>query len=715
MKSAPTHKLEKLVFYGSLLLCVGSLTLASFLTYSYWRDQTRREQMAFDNAKSEAFLAAVQINREFTAVAALTKNIANELDDGTLSSESVADRLKSELGACPASILGLGVAFEPFVHQADTRLYAPYYLKDQRGVFQLIQVEDFYDYTMPLGGKPNTVWYHQPLTEGPGWIEPFFGSASDTLLTVYGAPFYRTDPESLERVAAGVAFATISLDGVERLIECLDLGATGYGYVLSKRGLLAAHPIEEYVGHTTIFELAESLQDEEMHAEGERAIRGEIFSRDAIDEITGQSSWIFHEPIPSTGWSVGIVLNKDELALNPRIMVRQLIHILLASMAFLFFLSILLFRPERGNARGLWGVAISFSVLCILGMVTVWRLSSFVRDEQGIKIVDRATLDKFLAFHARQESAANPSPQVYVPTGVFVQTIRLHSPNNVAVSGYIWQKYADDVGEEISRGFVLPQIASGMARPVIEEPSIHREGGMEIYRWRFIVTLRQPFDPAKYPFEQENISLRLWHQDLGQNVILTPDLDAYDLIKPAHKPGLDEEVFWRGWYIDNSFFSYKAHSYNSNFGAEHFVGQTDAPELHFNISLHRNIVDPLVAYIIPLTVVTCMVFAVLAVPRERETKNMFSGLSYCAAMFFAVAVAHNGLRGRIAAQGMTYLEYFYILMYVTILAVSANIVLVATQADLRLVQYQDNLVPKLLYWPIFLGTLLGITLATFYP
>jgi hypothetical protein len=585
----------------------------------------------------------------------------------------------------------------------------------QQGKFQLIQIEDSYDYTKPPSDDPNepeTEWYHRPLAKGPSWLEPFFGTASDALLTLYGVPFYRTDPETLEEVAAGIVMVTISLDDVRDLIASLDLGATGYGYVLSKDGLFIAHPIKEFVGNVTIFELADSLQDEELRAEGESAIQGQIFSRDTVEQVTGQSSWIFHEPISSTGWSIGIVLNKNELAPDTETTARQLIGIALSLMAFLLFLSVLLFRADRGSAPGLWKTTASFSVLCILGMAFVWHLASSAEPSYGVKIFDQAGLDRFLASHSQQASA---SPPTYIPTGVFIQTVRFPSPNEVGLSGYIWQKYADSIDEEIARGFVLPQQAGGVPRPIIEKAFHRREGDVEIIGWHFMVTLRQPFDPSKYPFDHQDILLRLRHEDFDKNVILTPDLDAYELINPTLLPGLDDELVLKGWLKDSSFFSYQTYSYNANFGLENFVGQQDAPELCFNIGLRRNFVDPFIAYLVPLSIVACMMFALLIVSPRREAKDVFSGLSYAAAMFFVIAMAHNGLRGKIAAQGMTYLEYFYIVMYVTILTVSLSCIMHSTEAKIRFIRYRDGLIPQLLYWPAVLGMLLVITLLIFYP
>jgi len=53
-------------------------------------------------------------------------------------------------------------------------------------------------------------------------------------------------------------------------------------------------------------------------------------------------------------------------------------------------------------------------------------------------------------------------------------------------------------------------------------------------------------------------------------------------------------------------------------------------------------------------------------------------------------------------------------MYLAILAVSVNSILFVSHANVSLIQYKDNFIPKLLYWPVIASLLLGVTLWVFY-
>ena len=71
------------------------------------------------------------------------------------------------------------------------------------------------------------------------------------------------------------------------------------------------------------------------------------------------------------------------------------------------------------------------------------------------------------------------------------------------------------------------------------------------------------------------------------------------------------------------------------------------------------------------------------------------------------------LRSKILAGGILYLEYFYFILYLLIIAVAINAMLFSQKPNIRWLQYQQSLIPKLLYWPGMLTLLLVFTLFVF--
>ena len=118
--------------------------------------------------------------------------------------------------------------------------------------------------------------------------------------------------------------------------------------------------------------------------------------------------------------------------------------------------------------------------------------------------------------------------------------------------------------------------------------------------------------------------------------------------------------------------------------------------------------------------VAFLLFAVLVIVTMRQDRigvfgfSTSSVLTYCAALFFVVAVLHISLRSELGAPGtVVYLEYFYFLIYAAILLVSVDSILFASAINVPFIEFRDNVLVELLYWPLMTGVLLVISLIVF--
>jgi hypothetical protein len=137
----------------------------------------------------------------------------------------------------------------------------------------------------------------------------------------------------------------------------------------------------------------------------------------------------------------------------------------------------------------------------------------------------------------------------------------------------------------------------------------------------------------------------------------------------------------------------------------------DLPDLFFNIGLKRHSLGPNFDQIGFAVVVALLLFAVLCLtPRDESTKSRlgistFGVLGTCSGLLFAVILKHNELRRAIAPDQVSYLE---------IVLVALNAIVLASPLKLKVLEYKNNLLPDLVYWPLLLGTLVAATAATFY-
>jgi hypothetical protein len=699
-----TDDKENLVFKILLLLCIASFLLVLFFGQSYVKSPSQMLESAKSNARDQAENASLQIDVELIKLKSISESIANDLTSGELEKKETANRLKETLEDNP-KLYGAFFAYEPYQYNSTLRLYGPYYMRNRS--LQLVQIEDTYDYTLPDGTDGiRTNWYHLSLNEGPTWIEPYFGSAGQTFIVNYNVPFYSTD-ESGQKVPIGIVGSEYSLDGIRHLVGSLDLGDTGYGFILSKKGTVVSHPIQEYLGKNLTYlqktdETLRQISPNNNHKE-QQVIH---------NTLTGQTLWVFYEPIPSTEWTLGVVFVEDEIIHSIETSQRQkLLNTIVATIIFLFLMSILLFSAYRGIPNDLWRVAIFFSILCIFGMFSTWYLALEDRSDgnsQDVMVLDNVGLEA--ALHNYLPDSDEKENRILVPTGVFLQSLEFSSANNVIVTGYVWQNYSN-ITDTVSRGFVFPE-----AEQISIEEAYHYG---DVFGWYFRSVLRQPFDYSNYPFDQEDVWIRIWPRDFHRDVVLIPDLDSYDNIRPATKPGIEHDFVLEGWEIQDSHFSYRNNSYNANFGIENdkFCCY---PELYFNIGTKRNFISSFMSDSIPIIVVSLLLFAVLMISTKHEKKINLYGfssstvLAYCAALFFVLIVSHVSLRQKLATDGLIYLEYFYFVLYLAILSVSINSILLASETGHKIIHYRDNLIVKLLYWPFISGIVLMITLFVFY-
>jgi hypothetical protein len=217
----------------------------------------------------------------------------------------------------------------------------------------------------------------------------------------------------------------------------------------------------------------------------------------------------------------------------------------------------------------------------------------------------------------------------------------------------------------------------------------------------------------------QTVWLRIWHQDFNRNVVLVPDLESYKILTPVSLPGMERDFVLPNWSLKASYFNYKFNSYNTTFGVRSATSDERQPELYFNIVVQRKFLSPFITNIVPLLVVAILAFTVLMTSHKGEGRELlgFSGFGVveaCAAFFFVVTITQAQMRDALEVSNLIYLDYFFFIIYLVLLGVSINSILFTRTDSFRLLEYRDNLIPKMAFWPLLLGTLLAVTQWVFY-
>lgn len=366
------------------------------------------------------------------------------------------------------------------------------------------------------------------------------------------------------------------------------------------------------------------------------------------------------------------------------------------------------------SERGIWSVSGVVSLVLIFILFQLW-VDKNQRDQDPTQLPDNASVQRYLQSNW-------PDADILLRTGIFIQSLRFVGFSDVHLTGYIWQHYEDGVHDRIKPdpgevGFVLPEgVDEGSGQ--IREAYRIRQGKGEVIGWYFEQTLRQTFDYTDYPFDHKTVWVRLWPKDFARNIVLVPDFKAYSATGPEDVFGIEELIVLGTWERENTFFDYKPADYDTNFGIKAYAGQENFPELHYNVLIRRKFENAFIVYMIPLFVVTTLLFgAMMTVTREaglteRHGANTANVIGTCSVLFFVVLLAHVQLREGFPGARVVYLEYFYFMMYFLFLAVSINTYLFALDSAraLRIIHYKDNLIPKAGFWPVVLASMVMVTL-----
>ncbi|MEV3854342.1 hypothetical protein AB0J38_08460 [Streptomyces sp. NPDC050095] len=375
-----------------------------------------------------------------------------------------------------------------------------------------------------------------------------------------------------------------------------------------------------------------------------------------------------------------------------------------------------LIKPYLFTARRCALMATAMSVIFALGIGAVWQI---VAHDKATDTIVGQDVDTPKATDAYMNKTFPGVKLRYIPTGVFIQGAKFTEPQEVEVSGYVWQRYSKDVPES-SMGVVFPEAPDGYGDSQTEAYDTTNTDGERLKGWHFNLTLRQHFNYSKYPLDKQNIWLRMWTAATFTNDVLVPDYASYPPWMNDSAIGLDEEIVTTGWNPYFTAWSFKQHGVSSTMGVQDFDKPfKNAPELYFNLGMERNWAGPLFGKLLQSLFIAAIMFLALFVYTKDDNKNPRFGFSTWTAISFAVSlllvvvVDQTQIREIAGDTSLTYLEYFAIAQYIVIMGIFANAILLGSDTEIRVLEWKDNLLPTLLYWPVLIGLFFVFTLLVF--
>ncbi|RYD78153.1 MAG: hypothetical protein EOP84_14650, partial [Verrucomicrobiaceae bacterium] len=177
-----------------------------------------------------ARLHAERLDRSLSRASKIPEGVAAALESGAFSSTGELESFLRNIVQRSPEIYGAAIAFEPESFVPGERLYSPYYYRKESGTVEFVQLGNpEYDYF-------RWPWYTEPKNEGRAiWSAPYFDQGGgNTVMTTYSVPFRRGEE------FWGISTIDIALTQLVAEVEQLDVGESGYTFVISRAGQFLA-------------------------------------------------------------------------------------------------------------------------------------------------------------------------------------------------------------------------------------------------------------------------------------------------------------------------------------------------------------------------------------------------------------------------------------------------------------------------------------------
>lgn len=365
------------------------------------------------------------------------------------------------------------------------------------------------------------------------------------------------------------------------------------------------------------------------------------------------------------------------------------------------------------GTRLLWIASLAISIISLLMTgIIIYKFSNNYQPDRN-QITNQQELTDYLNNNWVKEDADR---RITIPTGIFIQSLRFLSSNNVYMAGFVWQKYNQDNMHVEKKGV---EFSEGIEVEITESYRRTEDGTLTIV-WYFEGEFSQHFDYSDFPLDNKLVWVRMCPIEFNKDIVFTPDLNAYDSTLKTDKFGVDPEIVLAGFSLLETFFSFKTINYDTNFGIKDYRKKEGFRELAYNISLKREVINSAIVYFLPLwTVVTLMLFGVLLITVKSEDLPFFGYsllnlLGLASFLLFIIVLSHIQLRTQITSQTIMYLERIYIISYAAIIyAITVAFVIdKSSRANNSGIFGPEGIVAKTTYLPfislaIFLSTYLS--------
>ncbi len=742
-----------ILLFNKLLLSIG-IAGSLFFSYQYHIERSKafdeKNIIAFEETNAAAEKIEEQINYLIHEGKKLKKTLTGYNFSGTAADNDIREHLTNLLSKnkirSEGKIFAVGVALNKGVFKSiesdpikpDKNDLKSWYSYQKNGRINI--KGKTYNYTQ--SNSKRTEWFTKAVEfKQPIWQEPKFSSTSGTYIIGYSIPFYKTQQNNS---IAGVITLNYSITELKSIMRARKFWRTGYGFIVSEKGNLIYHPNEQIAKQEVVSSRSNNTKYATKKDDllscflsgsmcNKSVFKVNTTGQDSIFE--GKDSKVFSKEIPHTNWLLHVVFMKNELGYNSvllhRIYLGVVVSLTLSIVCFIIFIAftwhIKKHTPFNDERAFIWAVAIAISFAFMIGLGLIAKeanVNLLNENRDSFHLTDYEDIENEKNIYLSYGKKIKQIHARFVKTGVLIQSIDHKSSDKLVITGFVWQKYNknkthdnDNVFSDEEKGVIFPDaVDSKILYRYANRNYVDVSNGVETVGWYFNIQLTQSIDHNAYPFDSGLLSLRLQHINVANSVVLEPDLDAYPMINSTSKPGVKHNLILSGWDVISTYFSFNKSKYNTNFGINDYINRYNLAELYFNISVQRQFINPLITHVTPMIMVFLILFLlVLLATNDKHRAEKYGSypmvvIQSSSALLFATMLWHSSLRDELGSSGISYYECYYFLAYLMIAIVALNSVILANDKKVHFVDFEDNLLPRIFYWPFLTSILFFITL-----
>lgn len=242
-------------------------------------------------------------------------------------------RYDSKLNSC-------SISFEPWYYPSKGEFYSIFSWRKSSGEVVWEQEGDA-DYRYF-----DKIWYQLPKQRGEAcWTDPYNDVVANDdpdmntgMLVSYCVPILDGD------TFVGSISLDLTLPQISAELKNIKPYENAFCILIGRDGTYLVHPDEGKLLYHSIFSDADELGSPEMRELGEAMQRGEKGRWELM--LDGQLYFVYYQPIPTTGWSLGIFCPESEIFSGYDRLQRNLIMSLVAALLLMFLLFVWLIRRQ---------------------------------------------------------------------------------------------------------------------------------------------------------------------------------------------------------------------------------------------------------------------------------------------------------------------------------------------------------------------------------